>query len=103
MGKIKKLMVAVDFPEYSLRDFFRSGMSLALERGLRRRVQADRQRTDARSQTMGKVEKVAEAYDFPEYSPREFFRSGMSLALGRGHRRRVQADRERNDARRARP
>jgi hypothetical protein len=52
---------------------------------------------------MGKVGKVVGAYDFPEYSPREFFHSGMSLTLGRGRRRGVQADRERNDARRARP
>ena len=52
---------------------------------------------------MGKIGKVAEAYDFPEYSPREFFHSGMSLALERGQRRSVQADQERKDARRARP
>ena len=104
MGKIKKIMAAGDFPEYSRREFIRSGMSLALERGQRRGVQDDRKRTDARgNQTMGKIGKVLEAYDFPEYSPREFFHAGMSLALERGRRRSVQADRERTDARRARP
>lgn len=91
MGKIKKMMAADDSPEYSPREFFRSGMSIALGRGQQRSVQADRERTDARrSQTMGKIGKVLMADDSPEYSPREFFRSGMSLALGRGRRRSFQ-------------